>query len=371
MKAEWTSSKEHLLVEYFQVYISQLKDIQNFYSNIDWEAVTKLVGVDDLEFLQLRVDEIFDAKVLVYEEESGVVSVRLPSWSTDGMACFDKEVARLVDEVELQGFKQKPRNSGIEASRAQARDRAGNPASSPASGNPARMPELTTQQRRLSLELMKPRPKLFGSNGGPQMTTSAAAGTTNVNVMANATANDSAKLKTLERKLLNKDPRRPGADLRTRSKRTSVMGDNLPTYILNQLSKPRIVISNTPKFPLHPIHRNPSPSHSINAEISRKSTRMQNLLANSQSLYARSNEARSNEVDSTNVSEMDWRIRYDTEDDEKEYISPDSLARIYGLQFDDDEEENEDEEENDFVDLEESGDLEQRDDDENDYLFNV
>ena len=137
-------------------------------------------------------------------------------------------------------------------------------------------------------------------------------------------------------------------------------------------------------------------------QVVKKKSRLQNLLANSQSLYSHSkdvNSARSS-LASSNISSSNKTSNtsaggtphYDSdeEDDNKEYILPDLLTRYYGMQADDngDHEEilkeiDENEDDIDFVNVNESYDVLVRrvadddrenthhDYDDDDYLFKI
>ena len=60
---DWTSEKQVQLEDYINTYLDQLKDISKFYTNIDWERVTKTTNCKNVEFLNLKIDELFDLKV--------------------------------------------------------------------------------------------------------------------------------------------------------------------------------------------------------------------------------------------------------------------------------------------------------------------
>ena len=52
---EWNPEKQHLLENYITNYSRQLNDTGLFYKNLDWNYIFNLVGVDDQEFLMLKI----------------------------------------------------------------------------------------------------------------------------------------------------------------------------------------------------------------------------------------------------------------------------------------------------------------------------
>lgn len=119
-------------------------------------------------------------------------------------------------------------------------------------------------------------------------------------------------------------------------RRLSLVGENLPLYIRQQLEA-----SNTAA---NPILQNSSyqADYTSSTSLSKRQSRMHNILENSQSLYSQSKdlsliESGTNQDDDTmpNTSEIE-RINENNDetengsDDDKEYILPDLLARYYG-----------------------------------------
>ncbi|KAI5969407.1 hypothetical protein CANMA_001474 [Candida margitis] len=349
---DWTPEKQNELENYIESYLRQLNDISKFYTDINWDKVTKLVNVNDIELLTPKVDEAFDHLVM---DDNLHLSKFASRWGNKESPLFT-DVSQMIKSMGLMPFKEVVQEVPVGAdnqqpiSEVEVRPKAND------------MPKLTKTQRRLSLDLMKVRPNLTATEKKGQLVTSAATSITNLNVT------------TRSKPVLDHTVRHgptPASRPELRNRRTSLVDEQLPKYIREQLCQGQSLQRITPRSPIQRPLLNNLPAISDTREISRKPSRLQNLVTNSQSLYAHSSDVNS----TTNTSEVEHQLRYDTDDDDREYISPGSLAKYYGLQFEEgsdveyeeEDEEEEYEEEADFVNVGEGG----SNDDENDYLFKV
>ncbi|KAI3406266.2 hypothetical protein KGF56_000746 [Candida oxycetoniae] len=359
---DWSAGKEMILSDYFKEYIKQLEDISQFYANIDWDQVMSKVEVQDLEFLKLKADAIFDTHLLINNGNANIGTLLEP-WKNKTRH-IDMEVSSLINEIGLEAFtKQQQQQQEEEESKGVS--------VGAIETQPVRqhydMPKLTKRQKRLSLELIQP--KVLGGSLGTndsQLTTAVAAtSTTTVHVTANSKISFSNRKQKNPRPSIN--PGRPVG----KQRRTSIVGEKLPPYIKNQLlgsQQPQKEVASKPT--IHKIFKNLSPSQSSLVDSTRKSSsRIQTLRATkSPSLHAHSHDE-----ESINVSDIDQRLlRYDANDDDKEYISPESLAKLYGLMFEEGEDEQIDDDNNDYVNLKDSAASEQNEEEEEeDYLFQI
>ncbi|KAI5966156.1 uncharacterized protein KGF55_000465 [Candida pseudojiufengensis] len=374
---DWTDANQNLLEEYMNDYIKKVSEVSLFYSNINYTKLASIVDFNDIDIIKLRIDEIYDDHFIIQDDLS--YSRLKARDNNQGTADYFKT----LQSLDLQPFEKMPQ--------AQHQPHASiNDTTETVTIEPSpkiEMPKLTKKERRQSLDLMYSRPSL-GVRKESQLTTDPAISTTNINVIASSKAVPKNSKKNNEAKY--NPSAKPGVATTIKRRRTSLVGEKLPIYIRKQLSENRQVQRITPKSSIKHMALNQNKSKigtksqdpqerysPSNSDFSKKQTRLQNLLSNSQSLYAHSN---SNEVDSTtNTSVSENRLRYDTEDDDKEYISPDSLAKYYGLQYEgeeetfeeEDEEEEDDEEDNEYMNLESNNDRYFNGNDENDYLFKV
>lgn len=204
------------------------------------------------------------------------------------------------------------------------------------------LPKLSKTQRRTSLDLMHSRPSLdmFNHKRTSSFSKPAVASTSNVNVLTKAEINTSKKFDIsliIPKKRVTDDKK---------ARRVSLVGENLPHYIKNQLT---------------------IESEKRDKTLHKKKSRMNNLLANSQSLYAHKDI--SSLKSNTNTSDF-TNSAIDESDDDKEYISPNLLTKYYDIE--------EEEEDIDFVNVDDSyisdpeEQVEEQDDDQDDdYLFNI
>lgn len=236
------------------------------------------------------------------------------------------------------------------------------------------MPKLSKAQRRTSLDLMHSRPNLsdFQHKRTGSFSKPALASTSNVNVLTKADVK--AKDKSPNKfNLVLIIPKRKGHapkenqgntgdTLDKRTRRLSLVGENLPNYIKNQLNGERT--------------------------ITKKKSRVHNLLANSESLYAHSKvsgkdsakdsgrdaSANASAKSSHTGSDYDNYDQNSESEDDREYILPNLLTKYY----EDQEEERASIDDNEFVnvnqlELSESERLENddNDNDNDDYLFTM
>lgn len=218
------------------------------------------------------------------------------------------------------------------------------------------LPKLSKTQRRTSLDLMHSRPSLdmFNHKRTSSFSKPALASTSNVNVLTKAEINSPSKKFDLSL-IIPKKRVTGNTDADKRSRRISLVGENLPHYIKDQLT---------------------IESEKHDKTVHKKKSRMNNLLANSQSLYAHKDI--SSLKSNTNTSDF-TNSAVDESDDDKEYISPNLLTKYYDI-----EEEEEEGEDIDFVNVDDSyisendndndpeGEQDDQDDqDDDDYLFNI
>ncbi|CAI5757678.1 unnamed protein product [Candida verbasci] len=184
----WTQEKQQLLENYITNYYRSLLDISNFYSNINWQYLTNLIGVDDIEFTKLKIDEIYDDKINLKTQNIDEI---LQHWKLKSNS-ISIEIDNLINSIKLEPFLEE------EPKREEPRKE---------------MPRLTKTQRRLSLELMHSRPSIN------ELAKPATATISNVNVLAG----DKKKPKTISRPMI-------------KQRRSSLVGEKLPLYIKRQLS---------------------------------------------------------------------------------------------------------------------------------------
>jgi len=355
---DWTSEKQVQLEDYINTYLDQLKDISKFYTNIDWERVTKTTNCKNVEFLNLKIDELFDLKVFSQDlNPPQLVSL----WGTKESSLYT-DVSRMIDSIGLLPFKEVTQETNANAESEQPRAEIG------PNQKAHDMPRLTKNQRRLSLDLMQPRPNPDFTGKDGQLVTPAATSITNLSVTTRSKPvlehHSSGQLASTTR-----------PELKTRP--TSLVGEQLPKYIREQLrqAQPAQIVS--PKTATRKHLPNKLPTIEDTREVSRKSSRLQNLVTASQSLHAHSQNFNS----TTNTSDVERHLRYDSDDDDREYILPGLLAKYYGVQLEDgsdvdyddeeEEEEDDDDDEEEDVDFVNVGGSVSNDDDENDYLFKV
>lgn len=392
---EWNPEKQLLLENYITNYNGQLNDTRLFYNNLDWNYIFNLVGVNDQEFLMLKIDEIYDESINVYFKDDFNINQLVDHWKSKSNPIY-QEVVQIVESLGLESFKLEVlEESSSNQTPAKITTKTETIVTTPTTAkrvSSTPVPKLTKTERRLSLDLMHPRPS-FGLNQESQLVKPPITSTTNIHVHAQQeTASDlnppvnlpSKKKFTFNKAKFtistNKRQQEQQTNTAPRQQRTSTVDEQLPLYIRKQLTKNRPQQTITPKPSKHQFAQNSSPTNSSPRGSYKRSSRIQNLLSNSQSLYVHSKDPANSAETSTHTSnDTDLRLRYysDELDDEdnREYILPDLLTRYFGVHEDqeaedntdndaddDSEEEEEEEEENDFVNV---------GDDHDDYLFKI
>ncbi|KAG2734307.1 hypothetical protein G9P44_002313 [Scheffersomyces stipitis] len=470
---EWNDHKQQLLTRYVEDYADSLSDPSLFFQRIDWQHLLKTLDVHNLELLQLKVDELYDSRFSGFEAGENVnIAEIVDHWKKKRNPLF-REVARMIESLGLESFEtESPRSENVPnistSSVANVRRTSGSGTRPSLSRNPnsfhiprQEMPKMTKTQRRMSLDLMHSQSAVSdimsgGHRRNSSLTKPAESSTTNVNVITKAEVISTPRapplnqtssltknrLKGVQKKFrfvlgskskldlpktrnpnssISNDTSKPVEEGDKKSRRLSLVGENLPLYIRKQLEiSPRSTsVILEPSVDTDEHIEDPHIESNVIAtsnettsvrktesknqkQVVKKKSRLQNLLANSQSLYSHSkdvNSARSS-LASSNISSSNKTSNtsaggtphYDSdeEDDNKEYISPDSLTRYYGMQADDngDHEEilkeiDENEDDIDFVNVNESYDVLVRrvadddrenthhDYDDDDYLFKI
>lgn len=392
---EWNPEKQHLLENYITNYSRQLNDTGLFYKNLDWNYIFNLVGVDDQEFLMLKIDEIYDESINVYFKDEFNINQLVDHWKSKSNPIY-QEVVQIVESLGLDSFKlEVPEESSSNKTTTETTTKTEPLVTTPTTAKRVSytpVPKLTKTERRLSLDLMHPRPS-FGLNQESQLVKPPIASTTNIHVHAQQETashfNPSVRQPSKKKFTFHKSKftistnrqqqQQQQTNTAPRQRRTSTVDEQLPLYIRNQLTKNRPQQTITPKPSKHHFIQNASPANSSPRGSYKRSSRIQNLLTNSQSLYVHSKDpANSAETSTPTSNDTDLQLRYysDELDDEdnREYILPDLLTRYFGVHedheieedtdedADDDSEEEEEEEENDFVNV---------GDDHDDYLFKI
>ena len=101
---EWNPEKQHLLENYITNYSRQLNDTGLFYKNLDWNYIFNLVGVDDQEFLMLKIDEIYDESINVYFKDEFNINQLVDHWKSKRNPIY-QEVVQIVESLGLDSFK--------------------------------------------------------------------------------------------------------------------------------------------------------------------------------------------------------------------------------------------------------------------------
>lgn len=193
------------------------------------------------------------------------------------------------------------------------------------------LPKLSKTQRRMSLDLMNSRPQFTlptpGITRSSSLSKPALASTSNVNVLTkpDLTTPNVAPVKTSVPKKFNitliipnkkviqsknhQDTQSKVMTTTASTRRTSLVGDTLPGYIKAQLN-----LAGDGK------------------KLSKKQSRLHNLLANSESLYTNNKDITSSKSD-TQTGTSDYYNSYEnnSSDDDKEYILPNLITKYYGM----------------------------------------
>lgn len=396
--------------------------MKDFFDRVEWPYLTTYLGVENQEFIQMKVDEVYEEQYETRVNESEVNTI-IEDWRNKDNSIYN-EVCQLVESLNLKGFKmsnvnglnedvgdiqhQEPNKSnqddghilhnnsgedlslGVEVSNENRR--------TPISPK-LDLPKLTKTQRRMSLDLMHTAPSaspqlsshiLELNKKRPNLSKPASATTTNVNVITKTdmntnanqkeeTASNSSRFQNFLRKIKLKITRDVGEiapvqkstlivqlddtlkgkaenimdDFRKtytkegrdknpykstalkKARRLSLVGENLPLYIRQQLD---VNNSNSNRV----LDNSSSQIDSVSSRsILKRQSRMHNILENSQSLYSQSKDLslmgsgiKQDDDNMPNTSEIERVNENKNEsengsDDDKEYILPDLLARYY------------------------------------------
>ncbi|RCK54621.1 hypothetical protein Cantr_04432 [Candida viswanathii] len=395
---DWTPQKEQLLEDYIVDYYQKLNDTRLFYKNLDWNRVYSIVGVDDQEFLRLKIDEVYDNFVNKCLGDDFNVDQLVMHWKSKKNPIF-QEVVQMVESLGLEEFKlDQPREpeESVEKQQPQLVPVALPKLDHYQVSEPVKkvksppVPQLTRTERRVSLELMHPKPT-FGVHRELPLAKAPVAATTNINVLAKPEAGTLIKKTTSPtKKRFSFKQQKPVTPFivepntqRPKTRRTSTVDEQLPTYIRNQLTKNRPRQKLTPKPSKRHVPAHLSNESSLRGSYKKTTSRLQNLVTNSQSLYAHNKDlTNSGKSSPANTFDSDQRLQYFSDesdgDDTKEYILPDLLTRYIGMHIDHDDEDDDDEEgvetdnndhendedDHDFVNVGEE-------DDDDDYLFKI
>lgn len=434
---EWSKEHQQQLLEYIVKYNDSLGDMTIFFSQIDWNHLSRQFRTKNIEFLKYKVDEIFDSLYFRMEKDVLNVTETLNLWNNRNKLIL-RDVEDMLDALKLQSFE------------VQEEPRATNMAMTASSRT--ELPKLTKTERRMSLDLLKLRPRGLSESGihrETNHTKPAAASTTTINVITRAELNVMKEVEVTKPKMkerfkdvqnkfkfvlgsknskkqphqppqlsikippilldstaepIGKDqtsikPKRSILNTQKMERRVSLVGDNLPLYIRDQLRNEEQDRSNSQSnSQSNSLSKSQSKSQQVHGSLEHKSkpktskstvpkrlTRLQNLLSNSQTLYAHSKDIpsmKSTHSSHTNTPEtIETRHNFYTDEEDGNLLE--ELLRYYGVQLEDADEDdnilNELEEEDDakFVDVNESYDvLNGRDktetnDDDDEYLFKI
>lgn len=79
---DWTLQKEQLLEKYIIDYYQNLEDTRYFFKNLDWNSIYNLVGIDDQDFLRLKIDEIYDNYMTLFLGEDFNTNQLILHWKS-------------------------------------------------------------------------------------------------------------------------------------------------------------------------------------------------------------------------------------------------------------------------------------------------
>ncbi|KAK6464760.1 hypothetical protein DFJ63DRAFT_334305 [Scheffersomyces coipomensis] len=380
---EWTKAKDIRLAKYVEEYSNAVIDVTQFYQKIDWTYLSRILEFPDIDFLKLKVDELYDQRYDYFHNNEFDIRQVTSDWKDKKNPLY-KEVAGIISSLDLESFKLEI-SPPIPDNQVEKVNKNTKPVvvvnNSIDLKVRSEMPKMTKTQRRMSLDLMHPGPNSLlhtfeGNNRDSNLIKPAVISTTYVNAVTkaeigvketgiqhplinNRLRNVSKKLgfgfsgqngkpsrTSSAPKVIIDQPSNDDVDKQNRIKQTlpndkklrrgSLFGENLPMYIKNQLRKEveeesvpvPIVIPPEPK-------KNEIKAKRVNSPIIKVPSRVQNLLANSQSLYAHSRDISSIKFPNgsqthTNESEnTDRHYDSDVDDNDREYISPDSITKNY------------------------------------------
>lgn len=335
-----------------------------FFNTIKWEYLTTITNLPDIGFLKMKVDELYQKEIsgLLRKNDEEYADL-IQNWKDSAIFA---EVQQLIDDMGLQEFEyeslgsKSAQESELRQWKAPQQENARQTKTEPAESinivpEPSPNPKITEQpsldlktserplqdlrtERRTSLELIH-----NGPISGPEsLSRAASVSTSNVNVITKAEVTGLTKTptKTLIKnrlKFTGFKLRKKTVDLTTKpspasidrtkqstsmsNRRVSLVGENLPMYIRQQLSMPEQEES-ADKDSV----RVKSPETDSFNSLSNKPSRINNLLANSQSLYSHSKDVSSqNHTSNTSLYDNDT-----TSDNDKEYILPNLFTKYYG-----------------------------------------
>ncbi|KAK6202686.1 uncharacterized protein RJT21DRAFT_21120 [Scheffersomyces amazonensis] len=382
---EWTQDKELHLKKYVEEYSNAVIDLSQFYQRIDWVYLSRILEFPDVDFLKLKVDELYDSKYpYLYENELDVK--RVAGYWKNKKTTLYREVNDIIVSLQLESFKTErdivapapPQVPQVPQSSNDVGSSYISKVEVPLTTK-MEMPKMTKTQRRMSLDLMHlgantSHDSIVGLKRDTSLTKPAVISTTYVNAITKAEIavrnKNGNQMPLISNRLRNVSQRlgfrKPSESSRTVSaplisyaepatrttqrkqtqqnrtkmeRRGSLFGENLPQYIKNQLKQAYETDSesNSKVSPVPPTETIKRDSNEDNGVIMKSPSRLQNLLANSQSLYAYSRDVSSSRFHNgsqthTNESETtDRHSEFDGEENDREYISPDSLTRYNGI----------------------------------------
>lgn len=181
---DWTLEKEQLLKGYIIDYYRKLQDTRLFYKNLDWSRIYSLVGIDDQEFLRLKIDEIYDNHVNEFLGDDFNIEQLILHWESKKNPIF-QEVIQMVESLALEEFQlDPPPQSEIVPEQPPQQNVEYHTIPDPVQKvRSTPVPQLTKTERRTSLELMQAKPT-FGHHREFQLAKAPTSATTNINVIA-------------------------------------------------------------------------------------------------------------------------------------------------------------------------------------------
>ena len=367
---------------YMKSYVGKLNDTTQFYSNLNWTYIKQVTEADNIDLIKLKVDEFYDEWL---QTQFDHLLVGNPSTKNFG-STIDDQVQTLMLKMNLKPFEQSYTTAtGIAPDSYENRED-GNIKKNATNESVIididgdtnggvnggvngdinckesnikhgqkyfRVPDLTKKQRRLSLDLIQQQ-RPFSK--GDKLSASAAPKTSTVNVLATTSASQDSKLKQ-KAKVKSKFDfpfHHNPAKLSSRQngpgkRRTSMVSEKLPKYIQCQLRAQRPLQKITPKPSMQPlgttVKRKQSQLNPLKTLGFQPKSNMK-LPSNHPNLQSTNTPADTSAQNSADTSYLDRGVHYSTieddyywgAEDEEEYILPNLLARLYGLQFEEREE---------------------------------
>lgn len=302
------------------------------YLLIDYKELGTRIGVDEIEFLKCKVDD--EINLLLFPQgkydPDNIFLV--------GTENSQKRAHEVLEELKLPQFSNVTFSESLQILKTE-------------------LPVLTGQEKRVSLQLMRPKPSITKMQ--QQLRGPAATSTSNINVMTKAEVRAisipvSKKSKDIKvSKLIdslhlriNKPKKLPEITQETiisrkttqndkiANRRHSLVGDSLPAYIVKQLQPSN---SGAEDEREDETTRRSRP-RTTGVELSGHQSRFKNLVDTSKQMYARTKDVESLHTDHNgttvnNTTDKNSRPKTnydDIEDEDEEYILPQLLTRIYG-----------------------------------------